>query len=73
VIDESELQCEKHFDPRISIFRGSSIFDSSKRSRINLCCTTSIRRPFSRTKISFPDSIEIDDRVTSINAEPSTN
>jgi hypothetical protein len=26
---------------------------------------------FSRTKISFPDSIEIDDKVTPINAEPS--
>jgi hypothetical protein len=28
---------------------------------------------FSITKISFPDSIEIDDNFTSINAEPSMN
>jgi hypothetical protein len=28
---------------------------------------------FSITNISFPDSIEIDDKVTPINAEPSMN
>jgi hypothetical protein len=28
---------------------------------------------FSITKISFPDSIEIDDKVTPINAKPSMN
>jgi hypothetical protein len=28
---------------------------------------------FSITKISFPDSIEIDDKITLINAEPSMN
>jgi hypothetical protein len=33
----------------------------------------SIRKSFSITKISFPDSIEIDDNVTLINAEPSMN
>jgi hypothetical protein len=33
----------------------------------------SIRKSFSITKISFPDSIEIDDKVTPINAEPSMN
>jgi hypothetical protein len=38
-----------------------------------LWCETSIRMSFSITKISFPDSIEIDDRITSINAEPSMN
>jgi hypothetical protein len=32
-----------------------------------------MRKSFSRTKISFPDSIEIDDNVTSTNAEPSMN
>jgi hypothetical protein len=32
-----------------------------------------IRKLFSITKISFPDSIEIDDNVTPINAEPSMN
>jgi hypothetical protein len=35
--------------------------------------TTSIRKPFSITKISLPDSIEIDDNVTPINAEASMN
>jgi hypothetical protein len=34
---------------------------------------TSIRMSFSITKISFPDSIVIDDKVTLINAEPSMN
>jgi hypothetical protein len=34
---------------------------------------TSIRRPFSIAKISFPDSIEIDDKVVQLNAQPSMN
>jgi hypothetical protein len=34
---------------------------------------TSIRKSFSITKISFPDSIEIDNWVTPRNAEPSMN
>jgi hypothetical protein len=34
---------------------------------------TSIRKSFSITKISLPDSIEIDDKFTPINAEPSMN
>jgi hypothetical protein len=38
-----------------------------------LWSTTSIRKSFSITKISFPDSIEIDDKITSPNAEPSMN
>jgi hypothetical protein len=31
MIDESDLQCEKHFDPRISIFIPTSIFEDSKK------------------------------------------
>jgi hypothetical protein len=31
------------------------------------------QKAISITKISFPDSIEIDDKVTLINAEPSMN
>jgi hypothetical protein len=73
VIDESELQYEKHFDPRISILLGISISDVSQIWRINLCWRTSIKSSFSTTKISFPDSIEIDDRVTKRNAEQSMN
>jgi hypothetical protein len=33
----------------------------------------SIRNPLSRIKLPFPDSIEIDDNSTPINAEPSMN
>jgi hypothetical protein len=33
----------------------------------------SIRISFSITKISFPDSIEMDDNITPINAESSMN
>jgi hypothetical protein len=36
VIDESDLQDEKHFEPRISIFDGISIFDELEKLRINL-------------------------------------
>jgi hypothetical protein len=50
-----------------------SIFDDLKKFRINLWSTTSIRKSFSTTKISFPDSIEIDDNVTFINAESPMN
>jgi hypothetical protein len=38
-----------------------------------LWCRISIRKEFSILKISFPDSIVIDDNVTSRNAEPSMN
>jgi hypothetical protein len=73
VIDESNSQDEKQCDPRISIFLPISITDDSEKFRINLRERTSIRRSFSITKISFPDSIEIDDKVTPRNAEPSMN
>jgi hypothetical protein len=35
VIDESDSQHEKHFDPRISIFLPISIPDDSEKFRIN--------------------------------------
>jgi hypothetical protein len=57
VIDESDSQYEKHFDPRISILLGISISDNPQRFRINFCWRTSIKSSFSTTKISFPDSI----------------
>jgi hypothetical protein len=44
-----------------------------EKFRINLWWRTSIRKLFSITKISFPDSIEIDDKVTLINEESSMN
>jgi hypothetical protein len=69
VIDESDWQHEKQLDPRISIWLARAISDDSEKFRINLWWTTSIRRPFSITKISFPDSIVIDDNVTPRNAE----
>jgi hypothetical protein len=50
-----------------------TISDDPKTFRINLLSTTSINNLFSRTKISFPDSIEIDDRVTPIYAGQSKN
>jgi hypothetical protein len=34
-IDESDLQSGKHDDPRISKFRGISIFDDDEQLRIN--------------------------------------
>jgi hypothetical protein len=73
VIDESDVQYEKHFDPRISIFRPISIVDDFEKFRINLRSRISIRMSFSITKMSFPDSIEIEDNVTSINAKSSIN
>jgi hypothetical protein len=73
VIDESELQYEKHFNSRISIFRLISTSDDFEKFRINLWWRISIRKQLSITKISFPDSIEIDDNLTPINAEPSMN
>jgi hypothetical protein len=36
VIDESDLQREKHFDPRISICLAISISDDFEKSPINL-------------------------------------
>jgi hypothetical protein len=69
VIDESDSQFEKHFDPRISTFLPISIANDFQKFRINLRWRTSIRMPFSITKISFPDSIEIDDKVTLKNAK----
>jgi hypothetical protein len=63
-IDKSNLQNEEQFDPTISIFIPISISDDCEKFRINLCWRTSIRKPFSRTKTLFPDSIAIDDRVT---------
>jgi hypothetical protein len=36
VIDESDLQDKKHFDPTISIFFPISIADDSERLQINL-------------------------------------
>jgi hypothetical protein len=36
VIDESDLQYEKHFDPRISIFIPISIADEFEKLLINL-------------------------------------
>jgi hypothetical protein len=73
VIAESALQNEKHFDPTISILFGISISDDPQRLRINLCRKTSIKSPLSTTRISLPDSIEIEDRITWRNAEPSMN
>jgi hypothetical protein len=73
VINESGSQYEKQNDPRISIFLSISIIIDLEKFRINLWSRTSIRKSFSRTKISFPDAIEIDDRITPINAEPSMN
>jgi hypothetical protein len=73
VIDESDLQSEKHFDPRISTLFGISIVDAFWKFWINLWSRISRRNPFSTTKISFPDSIEVDDKVTPTNAEPSMN
>jgi hypothetical protein len=73
VIDESDSQYEKHPDPIISILLPISITDDAEKVRINLWWKTSIRKSFSITKISFPDSIEIDDKVISRNAEPSMN
>jgi hypothetical protein len=35
-IDESDLQYEKHEEPRISIFDGISIFDDVEKLRSNL-------------------------------------
>jgi hypothetical protein len=69
VIDECDLQNEKQLDPRISIFSPISISDDFEKLRINFCWRTSIKKLFSTTKISFPDSIEIDDNVTPRNAE----
>jgi hypothetical protein len=73
VIDESDLQFEKQYDPRISIFIPISIVGDLEKFRINLWWKTSIRKSFSITKISFPDSIEIDNGVTPTNAELSMN
>jgi hypothetical protein len=50
-----------------------SIADDFEKCRINLWWEISIRKSFSITNISFPDSIETDNKVTSINAEPSMN
>jgi hypothetical protein len=50
-----------------------SIDDDFQKFRINLWWRTSIKKSFSITKISFPDSIEIDDKITPINIEPSMN
>jgi hypothetical protein len=36
MIDESDLQDEKHFEPRISIFLAISISDDSEKFRINV-------------------------------------
>jgi hypothetical protein len=73
VIDESDLQNEKQDDPRISTLFGISTSDDPEIYRINLWSRISIKNPFSTTNISFPDSIEMDDRVTPRNAEPSMN
>jgi hypothetical protein len=73
MIDESDSQREKYFDSRISTCLGISISDDSEKFRINLRSKTLIRNPLSRTKMSFSDSIEIDHRITSINAEPLMN
>jgi hypothetical protein len=69
VIDESELQYEKQDDPRISIWLGISTFDDFERLWLNLWWTTSRRKSFSITKISFLDSIEIDDKVRTLKSE----
>jgi hypothetical protein len=71
VIDESDSQYEKHFDPRISILLPISIADNVEKFRINLRWTTSIRKFCSIAKILLPDSIEIDDKITPLNAESS--
>jgi hypothetical protein len=47
--------------------------DDFEKFWINLWWRTSIRKSSSITKISFPDSIEIDDNVTPINAQASMN
>jgi hypothetical protein len=73
VIDESDWHEKKQYDPIISILHPISILDDFEKFRINLWWRTSIRMSFSITKISFPDSIEIDDKVTPIDAKPSMN
>jgi hypothetical protein len=44
LIDESDLQHEKHFGPRISIFLPISIVDDVGTFRINFWCRTSMRK-----------------------------
>jgi hypothetical protein len=50
VIDESDPQSEKHFDPRISIFLPISIADDFEKFRINL--TTHVGVPMPMTGFS---------------------
>jgi hypothetical protein len=73
VIDENELQYEKHDEPRISREKGIVIFSEFEKLRINLCDTISIKNAFIISKIVFPDSIEIDSIFTSANGDPSIN
>jgi hypothetical protein len=73
VIDESDSQCEKHFDPRISTLFGISNSNDYENLQINLRLIISRRIPFWILNVSLPDSIEIDDRVTRRNAEPTMN
>jgi lysophospholipid acyltransferase (LPLAT)-like uncharacterized protein len=48
---------------------GISTVDDVQKFRTNSWWTTSIRNPFSRTNLSFPDSSEIDDNIRPANAE----
>jgi hypothetical protein len=57
----------------MSILLAISISDDVEKVWTNLWWRISIKKLFSITKISFPDSIEIDDKITPINAELSMN
>jgi hypothetical protein len=70
-IDESDLQDEKHDEPRISTSRPSSIRDDVEKFRINLCDRISIKKSSHIRKRAFPSSITIDRMTTRSKADPS--
>jgi hypothetical protein len=64
-IDESDLQCEKKGEQRISILKGIVTLSAQPKYRINF------KRDESKMKCEFPTSIEIEIFETCENAEPS--
>jgi hypothetical protein len=66
VIDESNSQSKKQFEPRTSIWIGATKYDDSEKVSRNFKWTISITK-------SFLDSFEIEDNLTSQNAETSMN
>jgi hypothetical protein len=68
MIDETDLQYEQQYEPRISTFLPISIDDDFEKFRINLWSTTSIRNSFSITNTSFTQlqfEKQLDSRISS--------